>query len=132
MYEAIVGLMLKTIDPLYKWFSDNLVVHFMTFGKEFGTVVVFISAVAFLLITMYFIMRQAKRLPNRYVLEAYSQGGKSIVIPELRVSFATYQAAASYAEFYTKLYSGKYKFKLIGVKDKIKISIPRFLKQPSK
>jgi hypothetical protein len=39
----------------------------------------------------------------------------------LRVTFATYQAAASYAEFYTKLYEDKYKFKLIGIKDKISI-----------
>ena len=122
MYEAILGLVLKAVDPLYKWFSDNLLVHFMTFGKEFGTVVVFISAVAFLLITMYLIIRQAKRLPKRYVLEAYNQDGKSIVIPELRVAFATYQAAASYAEFYARLYEGKFKFKLHGVKDKISVS----------
>lgn len=122
MYEAILGLMLKAIDPLYKWISENMVVHFLTFGKEFGAVVVFISAVAFLLITMYLIMKQAKRLPNHYVLETYDQDGKSIVIPELRIVFATYQAAASYAEFYSKLYEGKYRFKTLGVKDKISVS----------
>jgi hypothetical protein len=122
MYEAILGLMLKAIDPLYKWISENMVVHFLAFGKEFGAVIVFISAIVFLLITMYLIMKQAKRLPNRYVLETYDQDGKSIVIPELRIVFATYQAAASYAEFYSKLYEGKYRFKLVGVKDKISVS----------
>jgi hypothetical protein len=121
MYQAIVGLLIKSIDPLYRWLSENLVAHIMTFSKEFGAVVVFISAVAFLLITVYFIMKQAKKLPRRYVLEALDQEGKTILIPGLRVTFATYQAAASYAEFYAKLYEDRYKFKLIGIKDKISI-----------
>lgn len=121
MYEAFVGLLLKGIDPLYKWLSENFLAHVLTFGKEFGAVLIFISAVVFLLITVYFIMKQARKLPRRYVLEALDQEGKRILIPELRVTFATYQAAASYAEFYTKLYEDKYKFKLIGIKDKISI-----------
>jgi hypothetical protein len=121
LYEAIVGLLLKSIDPLYKWLSENLLAHVLTFGKEFGAIVVFISAVVFLLITVYFIMKQAKRLPKRYVLETFDQYGKKTVIPELRVTFGTYQAAASYADFYTKLYEHKYKFRLLGVRDSISI-----------
>jgi hypothetical protein len=121
LYEAIVGLLLKSIDPLYKWISENLLAHVLTFGKEFGAVVVFISAVVFLLITVYFIMKQAKRLPKRYVLETFDQFGKKVVIPELRVTFGTYQAAASYADFYTKLYEYKYKFRLLGIRDSISI-----------
>ena len=121
MYEAIVGLLLRSIDPLYKGLSDNLLAHVLTFGKEFGAVVVFISAVVFLLITVYFIMRQAKRLPKRYILETFDQYGKKTVIPELRVTFGTYQAAASYADFYTKLYEYKYKFRLLGIRDSISV-----------
>jgi hypothetical protein len=121
MYESFVDLLLKGIDPLYKWLSENFLAHVMTFSKEFGAVLVFISAVVFLLITVYFVMKQARKLPRRYVLEALDQEGKRILIPELRVTFATYQAAASYAEFYTKLYEDKYKFKLIGIKEKISI-----------
>jgi hypothetical protein len=121
LYEAIVSLLLKSMDPLYKWLSENLLAHIMTFGKEFGAVVVFICAVAFLLITVYFIMKQAKRLPKRYVLETFDQDGKRMVIPDLRIAFSTYQAAASYAEFYTKLYEDKFKFRLIGIKDNISI-----------
>lgn len=121
MYEAVVSLLLKSIDPIYKWLSENFLAHIMTFGKEFGAVVVFVSAVAFLLITVYFIMKQAKRLPRRYVLETFDQDGKRTVIPELRTAFATYQAAASYAEFYTKLYEDKFKFRLLGIKDDISI-----------
>jgi hypothetical protein len=121
MYEAIVALLFKSIDPLYKWLSENLLVHILTFGKEFGAVVVFISAVVFLLITVYFIMKQAKKLPRHYILEAFDQNGKKIVIPELRVTFGTYQAAASYAEFYTKLYEYKYRFRLLGIKNSISL-----------
>lgn len=117
MYDAIISLLFKSIDPLYRWFSENLFAHLMTFSKEFGALVVFVSAVAFLLITIYFVMKQAKKLPERYVLETFDQDGKKTVIPELRIAFGTYQAAASYAEFYTKLYKYKYKFRLLGIKD---------------
>ena len=67
MYEAIVGLLLRSLDLLYKWLSENFISHVMSFGKEFGAVLVFISAVAFLLITVYFVMKQARKLPRRYV-----------------------------------------------------------------
>ena len=117
MYEAIVSLFFKSIDLLYKWISENFIAHVLTFSKEFGAVVIFLSAVIFLLITIYFVLKQAKRLPKRYFLETFDQNGVRTVIPELRVTFATYQAAASYAEFYTKLYKEKYKFKLLGLKE---------------
>jgi hypothetical protein len=119
MYEPIVSLFFKTIEPLYRWFSENLFAHLMTFSKDFGALIVFVSAVAFLLITVYFVMKQAKKLPKRYVLETFDQDGKKTVIPELRITFGTYQAAASYAEFYTKLYKYRYKFRLLGIKDNI-------------
>jgi hypothetical protein len=121
MYEAIFSLILKSVDPIYKWLSENLLAHVMTFGKEFGAIVVFISAVVFLLITVYFIMKQAKKLPGRYILETYDQDGKRTVIPELRIKYATYQVAASYAEYYTKLYEDKYKFKVLGIRENISI-----------
>ena len=117
MYEAIVSVFFKSIDLLYKWISENFIAHVLTFSKEFGAVIVFISAVIFLLITIYFVLKHAKRLPKRYFLETFDQNGIRTVIPELRVTFATYQAAASYAEFYTKLYKEKYKFKLLGLKE---------------
>ncbi len=122
MYDVIVSLFFKSIEISYKWLNENLVSHVLTFSKEFGAVMVFLSAVAFLLIMVYFIMKQARRLPRRYVLETFDRDGKRKVIPELRVTFVTFQAAASYAEFYTRLYEGKYKFKLLGIKDNISVA----------
>ena len=92
MYEAIVSVFFKSIDLLYKWISENFIAHVLTFSKEFGAVVIFISAVIFLLITIYFVLKQAKRLPKRYFLETFDQNGIRTEIPELRVTFATYQA----------------------------------------
>jgi hypothetical protein len=121
LYEAIVSLLFKSIDFLYKWLSENLLSHVMTFSKEFGAVVVFVSAVVFLLITVYFVMKQARRLPRCYVLDTFELDGKRTVIPELRIAFSTYQAAASYAEFYSKLFEDKYRFRILGINDDLSI-----------
>ena len=66
-------------------------------------------------------MKQAKRLPKRYVLETFDHNGKKVVIPDLRIVFSTYQVAASYAEFYTRMYEYKYKFRLLGIRDSISV-----------
>jgi len=121
MYDAVTGLFFKGIEFLYKWLSENLLAHILAFSKEFGAVVVFISAVIFLLIAVYLIMKQARRLPTSYAIETFDVKGYPTVIPELRVRFRTYQAAASYAQLYTSEYGGRYRFKVLGVKDKISL-----------
>lgn len=121
MYDVIVNLFLRSFDFLYKWLSENLLAHFLTFTKEFGAVIVFISAVVFLLIAVYLIMKQARRMPKHYSIETFDANGNPAIIPELRVTFATYQAAASYAQFYTTLYGDMYKFRLLGIKDNVSI-----------
>jgi hypothetical protein len=121
MYDLIVSLFFKGIDLSYKWLDENFLTHIMNFAKEFGSVMVMISAVAFLLLAVYLIMRQVKKLPRRYVIEALDMYGNRVAIPELRVIFTTYQAAASYAQFYTELYREMYQFKLRGIKDNISV-----------
>jgi hypothetical protein len=121
MYDLIVSLFLKGLDFSYKWLDENLISHILNFTKEFGSVLVMISAIVFLLVAVYLIMRQVRKLPRRYVIEAFDIYGNRIVIPELRVAFTTYQAAASYAQFYSGLYKEMYKFKLLGIKDKISV-----------
>ena len=94
MYEAIVGLLLKSIDLLYKWLSENFISSCYDFRQGIWCCRWYsYQLLLFLLITVYFIMKQAKRLPKRYVLETFDQDGKRTLIPELRVTFATYQAA---------------------------------------
>jgi hypothetical protein len=121
MYELIISLFFRGIDFSYKWLDENFLTHIINFTKEFGSVIVMISAVIFLLVAVYLIMKQVRRLPKRYVLEAFDMYGNRTVIPELRVIFTTYQAAASYAQFYNELYREKYQFKLLGIKDNISV-----------
>ncbi len=121
MYEVIASLFLKGIEFLYRWLNENMLAHILAFSKEFGAIIVFISAVIFLLIAVYLIMKQARRLPTAYIIETFDTGGKQTVIPELRVKFSTYQAAASYAQFYASTYRGRYKFRVAGMKDKIPV-----------
>jgi hypothetical protein len=121
VYDEIVGALLRSVDPSFRWINENLLTHTLTFIKEFGTIIAFISAVIFLLISVYLIMKQARKLPNRYVIETFNLEGKRVEIPGLRVTFSTYQAAASYAQFYTTLHEGKYRFKLLGVRDNISV-----------
>jgi hypothetical protein len=121
MYDLIVSLFFRGIDFSYKWLDENFLTHILNFAKEFGSVMVMISAVAFLLLAVYLIMRQVKKLPRRYVIEALDMYGNRVAIPELRVIFTTYQAAASYAQFYTELYREMYQFKLRGIKDNISV-----------
>lgn len=121
MYELIVSLFLRGLDFSYKWLDENLITHILNFSKEFGNVIVMISAIIFLLVAVYLIMRQVRKLPRRYVIEAFDIYGNRTVIPELRVNFTTYQAATSYAQFYSELYKERYKFKLLGIKDKISV-----------
>ena len=66
-------------------------------------------------------MKQARRLPSAYTIETFDKDGNRTIIPELRVKFRTYQAAADYAQFYASTYGGRYKFRVIGMKDKIPI-----------
>jgi hypothetical protein len=121
MYDLIVSLFLKGLDFSYKWLEENMITHILNFSKEFGSVIVMISAIIFLLVAVYLIMRQVRKLPRRYVIEAFDIYGNRTVIPELRVNFTTYQAATSYAQFYSELYKEMYKFKLLGIKDKISV-----------
>ena len=121
MYDVIASLFIKGIEFSYKWLNENMLAHISTFSKEFGAIIVFISAVIFLLIAVYLVMKQARRLPSAYIIETFDTDGNQTIIPELRVKFHTYQAAASYAQFYASTYRGRYKFRVVGMKDNIPI-----------
>jgi hypothetical protein len=124
MYDVIFSLLVKSIDISYKWLNENLLAHVLTFSKEFGAVVVLISAIIFLLMAVYLIMKQARRLPASYAIRTFDTEGNPTIIPDLRVTFATYQAAASYAQFYAKLYGHKYLFKVLGIRDDVQTIRP--------
>ena len=90
--------------------------HF-DYRKKFEYVIVFCCAILFLLITIFIMLRQAKRLPQSYVVEVVDVYGQKATPDGLRLVFKTYDAAESYAQFYRDSYNGQYRFRVIGVKD---------------
>lgn len=73
--------------------------------------------ILFLLISVFLTIRHLKKLPKYYIIEIVDAYGKKTTIDDLRLIFATYDAAESYARFYHDIYKELYKFRVIGLKD---------------
>jgi hypothetical protein len=73
--------------------------------------------ILFLLISVFLTIRHLKKLPKYYIIEIVDAYGKKTTIDDLRLIFATYDAAESYARFYRDIYKEQYKFRVIGLKD---------------
>ena len=94
----------------------------MKFIRSFGYVVVLIAAITFLLITMFIIIRQVKRLPLSYTIQILDNQGERIILPGLRIHFRKYEVAESYAHLYREIYEQKhYKFRVIGLRKEITV-----------
>jgi hypothetical protein len=55
----------------------------------------------FLLITVFLLIRHAKKLPKYYVIEIVDTFGRNIILEDLRINFSTYDAAKSYSSLVT-------------------------------
>ena len=120
MYDVIVSMFFKGIEFLYRWLNENLLAHIFTFSKEFGGVIIFISAVIFLLIAVYLIMNRQEDFPFTYMIETLMHIGNRTIIPELRVRFNT-STSGKLTLNSPHYYKDRYKFRVIGLKDKISI-----------
>ena len=69
----------------------------MEFVNDFKHIVVIISAIIFLLITMFITIRQVKKLP----LDSH---GEKIILTDLRLHFRKLEVAESYARFYREMF----------------------------
>jgi hypothetical protein len=94
-----------------------MMVYILTTAKSFEYAIVFCCAILFLLITAYVTLKQARKLPESYVVEVVDVYGQKVTPDGLRLVFKTYDAAESYAQFYRDSYNGQYRFRVIGVKD---------------
>ena len=99
---------------VYTCLNQNLIIHIINFVKGFESAIIVIAAVLFLLISVAITLRNAKKLPNSYVIEIFDLYGKKTSIDGLRQVFATYDAAESYARFYCQTYREQYKFRVVG------------------
>jgi len=99
----------------FKWLDQNLVSNFLSFIKGFEFAIIIIMAIFFLLVSVHIMIRQYKRLPKSYQIVVYDVFGRETTIDGIRQTFATYDAAESYARWYNEIYETQhYKFKVSG------------------
>jgi Na+/alanine symporter len=115
----ILNIIISAIDKVFsiafRWLDQNLISNFLNFVRGFEFAVIVVMAIFFLLISVYIIMRQYKRLPKSYRIIIYDVFGRETIIDGLRQVFATHEAAESYASLYTEMYEKQqYKFRVTG------------------
>jgi hypothetical protein len=98
----------------YSWLNDNLVSPFIAFTRGFEFAVIFLAAALFFAISVFFLLRQAKKLPKSYTIEIVNVYGQVVSIDGVRQTFATHDAAESYARMYRSSFGNQYKFRVIG------------------
>jgi hypothetical protein len=71
-----------------------------------------LAVTIFVLITVFILIKRVRKLPKSYVIVVLDSLGRKVILKDLRVKFSTYNAAASYSQFYRILYGGQYVFKV--------------------
>ena len=113
--NIIISATDKALSIAFRWLDQNLISSFLNFIKGFEFVIIVAMAVFFLLISVHMMMRQYKRLPKSYRIVVDDVFGRETVIDGLRQTFATHDAAESYARLYSEMYERQqYKFRVIG------------------
>lgn len=116
---ATISAIIQLFGFAYTWLNNNLVSPLISFSRGFELAFIFFSALVFFSISIFVLLRAAKKLPKSYVIEITDIYGKKITIYGVRQIFATYEAAESYARMYQDNFSPYYKFKVVGVKENI-------------
>jgi hypothetical protein len=80
--------------------------------------IIVIAVTSFLLFNLFLTIKYLRKPPKYYVIEIVDTYGNKAAIEGLRMLFATYDAAESYARFYQDIYKDQYKFRVIGHKEK--------------
>ena len=93
VFGLIVSLFVRIFDIAYRWLDQNVIVNVLNFIKGFEQGIIIISAILFLLITIYVTVKHIKKLPKSYIIEITDIYGKKTAIDGLRLIFATYDAA---------------------------------------
>ena len=109
---AIIG---QAFGTAYSWLNQYLINPFIGFTRGFEFAIIFVSAAVFLLISVFLLLRQAKKLPNSYMVEITDLYGEKVSIDGVRQVFATHEAAESYARMYRDSFGHQYRFRVVGV-----------------
>ena len=117
MFEFIITLFAKVFGITYKWLDHHLVAYLLNLAKGFELVIIVIAVISFLLFNLFLTMVHLRKLPKYYVIEIVDAYGNKTAVEGLRLIFATYDVAESYARFYQDIYKDQYKFRVTGLKE---------------
>ena len=109
-----MAIFTQSFGLTYAWLNENLISPFIAFTRGFEFAVIFLAAALFFAISVFFLLRNAKKLPRSYVIEIVNVYGQMVSIDGVRQTFATHDAAESYARMYRVNFGNQYKFRVIG------------------
>ncbi|HYZ60391.1 MAG TPA: hypothetical protein VE544_12095 [Nitrososphaeraceae archaeon] len=117
LLDILTSIIAKMIGITYRWLDDVMITSLFNFIRTFEYVIIICCVVAFLLVTVFLMLRQARKLPRSYIVEVADIYGQKTTPEGLRLVFATYDAAVSYADFYRDIYGEQYKFRVVELKE---------------
>jgi hypothetical protein len=115
LLETVLAIFTQSFGLTYSWLNENLISPFMAFTRGFEFAVVFMAAALFFAISVFLLLKQAKKLPKSYTVEIIDLYGEQVSIDGVRQSFATHEAAESYARMYRSNFGHQYRFRVVGV-----------------
>jgi hypothetical protein len=114
VFGPVISIFVVLFGFAYKWLEQNVINSFLNFVKGFEQALVLVTVVAFLLITIYIIVKHVRSMPKSYVIEIVDVFGNRVFVDGLRSVFSTYDVAKSYSDFYASLYGKQFKFRVFG------------------
>ena len=117
LLESISAIFIQSFGLTYSWLNDNLISPFIAFTRGFEFAVIFLAAALFFAISVFLVLREAKKLPKSYTIEIVDVYGQVVSIDGVRQVFATHEAAESYARMYRSNFGHQYRFRVVGVTD---------------
>lgn len=114
MVQIAISIMLQAFGISYAWLDQNLIGPVLTFARGFEFAIVLTAAVVFFLMSMFLVIKQAKKLPKSYGIEIVDIYGDKVSIDGVRQVYATHAAAESYARMYRESFGQQYKFRVVG------------------
>ncbi|MEP0825508.1 MAG: hypothetical protein HRF40_08485 [Nitrososphaera sp.] len=117
LLESILAIFNQSFGLTYSWLNQNLVGPFLAFTRGFEFAIIFLAAALFFAISVFFLLRQAKKLPRSYTIEIVNVYGQVVSIDGVRQTFATHEAAESYARMYRDNFGDQYKFRVVGSRE---------------
>lgn len=117
LLEPLLAIFTQSFGLTYSWLNQYLIGPFLSFTRGFEFAMIFLAAALFFAISVFFLLKQAKKLPKSYTIEIVNVYGQVVSIDGVRQAFATHDAAESYARMYRNNFGNQYRFRVVGIAD---------------